>query len=111
MATSLHSGKAKFNYLTLRVDEMRDGESWCKYALRPALFVSGHQGSRGSRPARACAWHKLSLRFGCLPHHSERVLTRLTRGCDHLLLYLTAWLMEGSVPANAAQSSETQIRR
>ena len=51
MATSLHSGKAKINYLTLRVDEMRDGESWCKYALRPALFVSGHQGKPGKPPS------------------------------------------------------------
>jgi len=41
VATSLHSGKAKINYLTLRVVEMRDGESWCKYALRPALFLAG----------------------------------------------------------------------
>jgi len=91
----------------VEVVEVRDGKSW--EAAHPSRTICGKSSkvSRGSRPARACAWHKLSLRFGCLPHHSERVLTRLTRGCDHLLLYLTAWLMEGSVPANAAQSSET----
>src|SRR6516165_3167956 len=44
VATSLHSGKAKINYLTLRVVEMRDGDSWCKYALRPALFLASPPG-------------------------------------------------------------------